>query len=43
LLRHQIEELQQLDLANFSYADISEQHSKLANLGPDLKHRPSSG
>ncbi|MFA6162005.1 MAG: DNA repair protein RecN [Methylobacter sp.] len=36
LLRYQIEELQQLDLANFSYADISEQHSKLANLGQIL-------
>ena len=36
LLRYQIEELQQLDLANFSYADISEEHSKLANLGQIL-------
>ncbi|MDD5411446.1 MAG: DNA repair protein RecN [Methylobacter sp.] len=36
LLRYQIEELQQLDLANFSYDDISEQHSKLANLGQIL-------
>ncbi|HEY5138403.1 MAG TPA: DNA repair protein RecN [Methylococcales bacterium] len=36
LLRYQIEELQQLDLANFSYAALSEEHSKLANLGQIL-------
>lgn len=36
LLRYQIEELQQLDLANFSYADLSEEHGKLANLGQIL-------
>ncbi len=36
LLRYQLEELQQLDLANFSYADLSEEHGKLANLGQIL-------
>ncbi|MCX7098303.1 MAG: DNA repair protein RecN [Methylococcales bacterium] len=36
LLRYQIEELQQLDLASFSYAALSEEHSKLANLGQIL-------
>ncbi|MGZ5622130.1 MAG: DNA repair protein RecN, partial [Methylobacter sp.] len=36
LLRYQIEELQQLDLANFNYAELSEEHSKLANLGQIL-------
>jgi DNA repair protein RecN (Recombination protein N) len=36
LLRYQLEELQQLDLASFSYAAISEEHSKLANLGQIL-------
>ena len=36
LLRYQLEELQQLDLANFSYAELSEEHSKLANLGQIL-------
>ncbi|MGR8998379.1 MAG: DNA repair protein RecN [Gammaproteobacteria bacterium] len=36
LLRYQIEELQQLDLANFSYSSVSEEHSKLANLGQIL-------
>ena len=36
LLRYQIEELQQLDLANFSYTSVSEEHSKLANLGQIL-------
>jgi len=36
LLRYQIEELQQLDLANFNYAALSEEHSKLANLGQIL-------
>jgi DNA repair protein RecN (Recombination protein N) len=35
-LRYQIEELQQLDLANFSYSALSEEHSKLANLGQIL-------
>ncbi|MGZ8136225.1 MAG: DNA repair protein RecN [Methylococcaceae bacterium] len=32
LLRYQIDELRQLDLTQFSYAAISEEHSKLANL-----------
>lgn len=32
LLRYQIDELQQLDLSHNSYSDLSEQHSKLANL-----------
>ena len=36
LLRYQIEELQQLDLASFSYSSLSEEHSKLANLGQIL-------
>jgi len=36
LLRYQIEELQQLDLQNFNYAALSEEHSKLANLGQIL-------
>jgi len=36
LLRYQIEELQQLDLENFSYAELSEEHGKLANLGQIL-------
>ena len=36
LLRYQLEELQQLDLANFSYAELSDEHSKLANLGQIL-------
>ena len=36
LLRYQIEELQQLDLANFSYSALSEEHSKMANLGQIL-------
>ena len=36
LLRYQIEELQQLDLVNFSYSSLSEEHSKLANLGQIL-------
>jgi DNA repair protein RecN (Recombination protein N) len=36
LLRYQLEELQQLDLANFSYAALSEEHGKLANLGQIL-------
>ncbi|NOT11027.1 MAG: DNA repair protein RecN [Methylococcaceae bacterium] len=36
LLRYQLEELQQLDLANFDYAALSEEHSKLANLGQIL-------
>ncbi|MFI3122112.1 MAG: DNA repair protein RecN [Methylococcaceae bacterium] len=36
LLRYQLEELQQLDLANFNYAELSEQHDKLANLGQIL-------
>ncbi|MDD5461905.1 MAG: DNA repair protein RecN [Methylococcales bacterium] len=36
LLRYQIEELQQLDLSSFSYSALSEEHSKLANLGQIL-------
>jgi len=36
ILRYQIEELQQLELANFSYSALSEEHSKLANLGQIL-------
>jgi len=32
LLRYQIEELQQLDLENFSYAALSEEHSRLGHL-----------
>jgi len=36
LLRYQLEELQQLDLAYFDYAAISEEHTKLANLGQIL-------
>jgi len=36
LLRYQLEELQQLDLVNFSYDAISEEHSKMANLGQIL-------
>lgn len=36
LLRYQIEELQQLDLQNFDYSALSEEHSKLANLGQIL-------
>ena len=36
LLRYQIEELQQLDLANFNYAALLEEHSKQANLGQIL-------
>ncbi|MDD5274504.1 MAG: DNA repair protein RecN [Methylovulum sp.] len=32
LLRYQLDELQQLDLANFSYAALSEEHGKQANL-----------
>ena len=37
LLRYQIEELQQLDLEHFDYAALSEEHSKLANLGQILQ------
>lgn len=36
LLRYQIEELSQLDLANFNYTALSEEHRKLANLGQIL-------
>jgi DNA repair protein RecN (Recombination protein N) len=32
LLRYQLEELQQLDLSNYDYAALSEEHNKLANL-----------
>lgn len=36
LLRFQIEELQQLDLENFNYAELTEEHSTLAHLGEIL-------
>jgi DNA repair protein RecN (Recombination protein N) len=36
LLVYQIAELQELDMANFSYAAINEEHEKLANLGEIL-------
>ncbi len=36
LLRYQIDELHELDMANFSYAAINEEHGKLANLGQIL-------
>ncbi|MGR9052939.1 MAG: DNA repair protein RecN [Gammaproteobacteria bacterium] len=36
LLRFQIEELQQLGLDHFNYAEITEEHSKLAHLGEIL-------
>ncbi|MGZ5050307.1 MAG: DNA repair protein RecN [Methylobacter sp.] len=36
LLRYQIEELQELDLANFNYSELLEEHGKLANLGQIL-------
>lgn len=36
LLNYQLEELQQLDLANFNYSELSKQHEKLANLGQIL-------
>ena len=36
LLRYQIEELQQLDLVNFDYQQLSDEHGKLANLGQIL-------
>ena len=36
MLRYQIDELEQLELADFSYAALSEEHSKLANLGQIL-------
>lgn len=32
LLRYQLEELQQLDLTNFDYQALADQHSKIANL-----------
>lgn len=32
LLRYQLDELQQLDLNNFNYAELTEEHSKLAHL-----------
>ncbi len=37
LLRYQLEELHQLDLDNFDYQAISEEHNKLANLDLILK------
>ncbi|MCQ8105312.1 DNA repair protein RecN [Methylomonas sp. SURF-2] len=36
LLRYQLDELQQLDLDNFDYATLAEEHHKLANLGKIL-------
>ncbi|MGR8979413.1 MAG: DNA repair protein RecN [Gammaproteobacteria bacterium] len=36
LLRYQLDELQQLDLSNFNYTALSEEHGKLANLGQIL-------
>jgi DNA repair protein RecN (Recombination protein N) len=36
LLRYQLEELHQLDLKNFDYAALSEEHGRLANLGQIL-------
>lgn len=36
LLRYQLNELQALDLDNFDYASLAEQHHKLANLGKIL-------
>jgi len=36
LLRYQLEELQQLDLANFDYQALVDAHNKLANLGKIL-------
>jgi len=36
LLRYQLEELQQLDLKNFDYQTLAEEHNKLANLGKIL-------
>ncbi len=36
LLRYQLDELQQLALENFSYAELLEEHGKLANLGQIL-------
>ncbi|MCK4841004.1 MAG: DNA repair protein RecN [Methylococcales bacterium] len=33
LLRYQLEELQQLDLDNYDYTALSEEHNRLANLG----------
>lgn len=36
LLRYQLDELQQLDLENFDYQALADQHNKLANLGKIL-------
>lgn len=36
LLRYQLEELQQLNLDNYDYPSLSEEHSRLANLGQIL-------
>jgi len=36
LIRYQLEELQQLDLDNFNYSALSEEHNKLAHLGQIL-------
>jgi len=37
LLRYQLDELQQLDLENYNYPALSEEHNKLANLEQILK------
>lgn len=36
LLRYQLEEMRELDLKNFDYAALSEEHGRLANLGQIL-------
>jgi len=36
MLRYQIDELEQLDLENFNYQELSEEHHRLANLGEIL-------
>jgi DNA repair protein RecN (Recombination protein N) len=36
MLRYQIDELAQLDLNNFNYQDLSDEHNRLANLGQIL-------
>jgi DNA repair protein RecN (Recombination protein N) len=37
MLTYQIDELQQLDMVNFNYAALTEEHDKLANLGEILQ------
>ncbi|MFW5443765.1 MAG: DNA repair protein RecN [Methylococcaceae bacterium] len=41
LLRYQLQELQQLDLENYDYPALSEEHNKLANLGQILSEGQS--